>query len=57
MHQLGVATSGNGAPKKKPAAGPEEDTVQVIRADGAVGTIPRANLAKALKKGYKLAHQ
>lgn len=37
------------------AAQDEDDTIQVINPDGTVGTIPTANLKKALKKGYKLA--
>jgi hypothetical protein len=41
-----------------PGAGaPEGDTVNVISPTGVPGTIPRKNLEKALRGGYKLANQ
>lgn len=37
------------------AGGPGKDEVEVINPDGVRGFIPKANLAKALKRGYKQA--
>jgi hypothetical protein len=39
------------------AGATEGNTVNVISPDGRAGTIPRRNLPKALKRGYKLANQ
>jgi len=35
--------------------GMDADTVKVISPDGTPGTIPKANLPKALQRGYKQA--
>ena len=44
-----------GIPGVKGKAETPADTVNVISPDGTPGTIPRANLAKALQRGYKQA--
>lgn len=49
------ATAMNGGGAAPPPAGGGGDMVRVTSPDGKVGSIPRANLAKAMQRGYKAA--
>lgn len=53
----GGVAGGNQAPAQTtpPQQAPASDIVAVVAPDGRTGKIPRANLDKALKSGYKLA--
>ena len=43
------------APRKAPSGGSGNDRVTVTGPDGTPGTVPRAQLQKALKRGYRLS--
>jgi hypothetical protein len=48
-----MATKGN--PRGPAGSGNPNDRIPIVNADGVAGTVPRSQLQKALKKGYKQA--
>jgi hypothetical protein len=50
----GSAASSPVRPKNVPSGGSGNDRVSVTGPDGTLGTVPRAQLQKALKRGYKI---
>lgn len=55
MHSLPAGVSANSPYSPKDSGDGGGDTVNVISPDGRPGTIPKANLQKALARGYKSA--